>query len=138
MRKNGFTLVEVVLAIGVATFCLIAILGLLPAGIQVARDSRDSLTASQLLHQALADIRAVQAGNANTPQFGLSLAGSSLGYFSVNGVMTNQGESYFAMQSELASQNNNLVKGRCVVWWPSRVDLSKSAGFAEAEIAVAK
>ncbi len=57
-ETNAFSLVEITLALGVAAFCLLAVLGLLAAGLQTQRASVQQTTASQVLSEFAADLRA--------------------------------------------------------------------------------
>ena len=54
----GFSLIEIVLAIGVAAFCLIAVLGLLPVALKTQQASVQQTTATQILSQVAASLRA--------------------------------------------------------------------------------
>lgn len=54
----GFSLVEVALALGVAAVCLVAMLGLLPAGVKTQRNSIQQTTANQILSQISSFLRA--------------------------------------------------------------------------------
>src|SRR6266550_9455074 len=54
----GFSLVEVTLALGVAAFSLIALLGLLPAGIKTQQTSIQQTTANQIISQIYSFLRA--------------------------------------------------------------------------------
>jgi type II secretory pathway pseudopilin PulG len=54
----GFSLVEVTLALGVAAFCLIALLGLLPTGVKTQQNSIQQTTANQILSQIGSFLRA--------------------------------------------------------------------------------
>ena len=56
--SNAFTLVEVALAMGVASFCLVAVLGLVPIGIDSNRMASDQTACSSILTHVLADLRA--------------------------------------------------------------------------------
>jgi hypothetical protein len=58
----AFSLVEVTLALGVAGFCLIAILGLLPAGLNTNQNSTRQTTANGVLSSIVADLRATTTG----------------------------------------------------------------------------
>ena len=64
----GFSLVEVTLALGVASFCLLAVLGLLPSGTKVSRDATQStkanLVASQVMNFLRSDVQ-LPPGQAN-------------------------------------------------------------------------
>ena len=55
-RQSGFTMAEIAIALGVIAIALIAILGVLPSGLQVQRDNREETIINQdarLLLQAL-------------------------------------------------------------------------------------
>ena len=54
----AFSLVEITLAMGVAAFCLIAALGLLPVALKTQQASVQQTTASEILSDATADLRA--------------------------------------------------------------------------------
>ena len=56
-RTSGFSLVEVTLALGVAAFCLIAVFGLMPIGIQTNRNTISQTAATSIISSVLADIR---------------------------------------------------------------------------------
>lgn len=57
-RSQGFTLVEVALALGVAAFGLVAIIGLLPVGLQSNQASIEQTAAAALAANVVADLRA--------------------------------------------------------------------------------
>jgi len=54
----AFSLVEITLAMGVAAFCLIAVMGMLPAGLKIQQASIQQTTANEILSDAAADLRA--------------------------------------------------------------------------------
>jgi uncharacterized protein (TIGR02598 family) len=54
----AFSLVEVTLALGVASFCLIAVLGLLPMGLKTQQASIEQTTANTISSQIVADLSA--------------------------------------------------------------------------------
>jgi uncharacterized protein (TIGR02598 family) len=54
----AFSLVEVTLALGVAAFCLIAVLGLLPTGLRTQQASIEQTTANTISSQIVADLSA--------------------------------------------------------------------------------
>src|SRR6187402_786674 len=90
-RQRAFTLVEVVLALGVASFGLISMLGLLSVGLKTFHDAINATTESEITQQLanqlrLANFSSVQ--NATT---------TSTYYFNQEGVATNAaGAIYFA------------------------------------------
>jgi type II secretory pathway component PulJ len=56
--NRGFSLVEVVLALGVAAFCLIAVMGLLPVALKVQQASIQQTKANAIISQITTDLRA--------------------------------------------------------------------------------
>ncbi len=54
----GFSLVEVTLALGVAAFCLLVLLGLLPTGVKTQQSSIQQTTANQIISQIYSFLRA--------------------------------------------------------------------------------
>jgi len=54
-REAGFTLVEVVMALGIVAFGIIAVFGLLPAGLGIFRESIEATVSSQILQQILVE-----------------------------------------------------------------------------------
>jgi uncharacterized protein (TIGR02598 family) len=62
--KAGFSLVEVVIALGIVSFALLAVIGLLPIGMQTNRDSVEETQALTVLGAIAADRRvSPPAGN---------------------------------------------------------------------------
>ncbi len=57
-ESAAFSLVEVTLAIGIAAFCLIAVLGLLPVALKIQQASIQQTTATAILSATAADLRA--------------------------------------------------------------------------------
>ena len=54
----AFTLVEVALALGVASFCLVAVMGLVPLGVDFSQVASDQTAAGSIITHVLADLRA--------------------------------------------------------------------------------
>jgi prepilin-type N-terminal cleavage/methylation domain-containing protein len=88
---EGFTLVEIVLAMAVAAIGLVAVLGLSPQGLQASRDAADNTISATLVHDIFSTIRTTPFTNiTNLDSFGFmpSLTHSSytnLQAFPVNG-----------------------------------------------------
>ena len=57
-RKAAFTLVEVALSLGIAGFCLVAIIGLVPVSVNSEQIASEQIAASSILTHVLADMRA--------------------------------------------------------------------------------
>jgi uncharacterized protein (TIGR02598 family) len=74
MRRRNFTpgafsLVELTLALGIAAFCLIAIVGLMPVGVQTIRNAASQTAATNILSSVVSDIRASPKGSDPTVQY---------------------------------------------------------------------
>ena len=54
----AFSLVEVTVAIGIAAFCLIAVFGLMPVGVQTNRNATSQTAATNILSSVMSDLRA--------------------------------------------------------------------------------
>src|SRR4026208_314831 len=80
MKQQGtpaFSLVAVTLALGIAAFCLIAVFGLMPVGVQTNRNATSQTAATNIIAAVIADIRATPAGNSTSLQFGIPIGTSS-------------------------------------------------------------
>lgn len=81
-RHAAFSLVEVVMALGIAAFCLVALLGLMPVGLKTVRDARGDALRAEVL-KAMGNI---------AQQTDYSLLGNLAGkkyYFDINGLLVN-------------------------------------------------
>lgn len=61
--ESGFSLVEVVLAVGVVSFAFVGILGLLPAGMHQFREVIDGTVCSEIAHRVIADAQQMDFDN---------------------------------------------------------------------------
>ena len=68
----GFSLVEVTLALGVAAFCLIALFGLLPVGIQTNQSAISQTAAASVLSSVVADLRATPKASPTSAQYDIT------------------------------------------------------------------
>ncbi|XHR29749.1 MAG: hypothetical protein ACFUZC_04165 [Chthoniobacteraceae bacterium] len=73
----AFSLVEVVLALGICSFCLISVLGLLPVGINTNRDSIEQTAAVGIARAVGADFWGVSATATATSLYGILLPTST-------------------------------------------------------------
>jgi len=75
MRRSGFTLVEVVIALAVFAFALLSILALLPMGLKSNRASTEEVRATCILTALEADLRNTHPleNNGKSKYFGLAL-----------------------------------------------------------------
>lgn len=65
---RGFSLVEVVLALGICSFAMVAIFGMIPIGLSTFRDAMDTTAQSQIVQRLASDTLLTDYGNlANLP-----------------------------------------------------------------------
>jgi uncharacterized protein (TIGR02598 family) len=71
-QRYGFSLVEVTLALGIASLCLIAVFALLPIGVQTNRAATGETAANSILAAVTADLRSTPKANSTSSQFGIN------------------------------------------------------------------
>jgi Verrucomicrobium spinosum paralogous family TIGR02598 len=77
----AFSLVEVTLALGVAAFCLIAVFGLMPVGVQTNRNATSQTAATSIVANVIADLRGTPTANSTSSQFCISFGTPTTLYF---------------------------------------------------------
>lgn len=83
MNRNSrsFSLVEVTLALGVASLCLVAILGLLPIGLKTNQNASSQTISGNILSAIIADMRATSRAGTTSNQFGVTFGSPKTLYF---------------------------------------------------------
>jgi len=81
----GFSLVEVTLALGVAAFCLLALFGLLPVGLQANQNSISQTAAASVLSSIIADLRATPKTSLTSSQYDITFGAEKSLYFDGEG-----------------------------------------------------
>jgi type IV pilus modification protein PilV len=82
-RRTGFSLVEVTLAVAVVAIGLIAIIGLIPQGVQSSRDAADNTIAATIAHDALGELRSQPFDNIQICN-NFDAAGNCIGSVTIN------------------------------------------------------
>ena len=77
-KRAAFSLVEVTLALGIAAFCLIAVFGLMPVGVQTNRNATSQTAATNILSSVVSDIRASPKGSTATPKYKIRRSKSNI------------------------------------------------------------
>jgi type II secretory pathway pseudopilin PulG len=70
-RAGAFSLVELTLSLGIAAFCLIAVFGLMPVGVQTNRNATSQTASTNILSSVVSDIRASPKGTGASVQYGI-------------------------------------------------------------------
>jgi len=71
---SAFSLVELTAAIGIASFCLIAVFGLMPVGVQTNRNATSQTAAANVMAAVIADVRATPKTITTSAQFGINIS----------------------------------------------------------------
>jgi uncharacterized protein (TIGR02598 family) len=154
-RTAGFSLVEVTLALGVAAFCLIVLVGLLPAGLKTQQASAQQTIANEIMSEILGDLRADirlppgQASHEGDSGFGLhghwaQLYAPDTLYFDQQGnwLQLNgsppAGATFRSKITYLFPPNASTSVANIIVSWPAQVDPATvmPAGSVQTFIAV--
>ena len=94
-RRDAFSLVELVLAIGITVFVLVTLIGFLALGVQTAADSRDDSIASLLAENLRTELVADRGFLTNPPFLSFGSSNEDVGdpvYFDFNGGIIDQSE----------------------------------------------
>src|SRR5438067_305615 len=70
-REAAFSLVEVTLALGIAAFCLLAVFGLMPIGVQTNRNATSQTRATNIMAAVVADMRATPKDYNNSKTYSI-------------------------------------------------------------------
>jgi uncharacterized protein (TIGR02598 family) len=101
--KAGFSLVEVVLAIGVVAFALMALVGTLPMGLQTLQDSRLQSARANISQQIRGMLQQIsyEQGGSGSGGFGIGELEQKTFYYTEDGMEAAEGDAYFAARFEL-------------------------------------
>src|SRR6266446_10529102 len=80
-RVAAFSFVELTLALGIAAFCLIAVFGLMPIGVQTNRNATSQSRATNIMAAVIADLRATPRTNTTSSQFAITFGTNATLYF---------------------------------------------------------
>lgn len=84
-RTKAFSLVEVVLAIGVVSFAMMAMLGTLPVGLKSVRESRGQVTTANIVRQLQGELQQLSFKADSTDDFSVEKLEDKSFFFSLDG-----------------------------------------------------
>jgi uncharacterized protein (TIGR02598 family) len=119
---SAFSLVEVTLAIGIAAFCLIAVFGLMPVGVQTNRNATSQTAATNIIASVIADMRATTSST--SPQYGITFGTGKTLYFDGAGqfAISLGANSRYRASITFPSSPTGLSYANIRVTWPAPVD----------------
>lgn len=150
LSPQGFSLVEVTLAIGIAGFCLIALFGMLPVGLKSNQAAVQQMLANSILTSVVSDLKTTpvtepRGAATSSPRFQIPLpAQNSTGasnplYFTEDGrLTTDQGQSMFRLTvtflPNAGSRAASLANVK--ITWPSVATTANASGGVESFVAM--
>lgn len=75
IRRAGFSLIEIMLAIGIIAFAFIAIFGLIPGGLRIFRQAMDASVGSQIAQRVVSDAQQTDFDQLVTDENGNAITG---------------------------------------------------------------
>lgn len=139
-RKTwAFSLVEVTLALGIAAFCLIAVFGLMPVGVQTNRNATSQTAATNIIAAVVADLRATPKTSSTSSQFRITFGTNpSPIYFDGAGQFSGSRAPASPTPFQARYQLNvswggstGLPYADLKVTWPAAADPTNAAGAVE-------
>ncbi len=133
-RISGFSLVEVTLALGIGAFCLIAVFGLMPVGVQTNRNATSQTAATNIIASVVADMRATQG--ATSAQYGIQFGTPRTLYFDGAGQFTTVlgANSRYRVGITFPWTSGNAYGANLKVTWPAPVDPATTTPSGQVEM----
>jgi uncharacterized protein (TIGR02598 family) len=128
-KPAGFSLVEIVLALGVVAFCLIAVVGLMPVGVQINRNASSQTAATNIMATIVSDLRTTPAAATTSPQFGITFGTDKTLYFDASGQASTSlsPASRYQLNIRWNSAAPGLYYADLKATWPASVDPTTAA-----------
>ncbi len=123
-KVAAFSLVELVLALGVAAFCLFAVFGLMPVGMQTNRNAASQTAATNIIAVIVADLRTTPAAATTSPQFAITFGTDKRLYFDASGQASTSltPDSRYQLNITWNSAPTGLNYAVLRVTWPAQID----------------
>ena len=128
----AFSLVEVTLALGIAAFCLIAVFGLMPVGVQTNRNATSQSVATNIMTAVVSDLRATTTNTSS--QFAITFGTNKTLYFDGTGQFTSSLSTNSRYQLNVtwsSSGWNGLSYADVKVTWPAAATPTSAVGSTE-------
>jgi len=130
--RSGFSLAEVTLALGIAAFCLIAVFGLMPVGVQTSRNATSQTAATNILAAVVADLRATPNTINTSSQFAITFGTNKTLYFDGSGQFSTSLNANSRYQLNVTwSGSSGLRYADVKVTWPAAATSADANGSAE-------
>jgi uncharacterized protein (TIGR02598 family) len=138
LSSGAFSLVEVTIALGIAAFCLISMLGLLPGGMRNAATATEQTATIGILGAVLSDLKGTPTSSTNSPRFAITIpaSGSSASqtlYFTEDGhKVPSASSARYAVVANLSAPTGSTVANAQVrIYWPAAASTTNASGSIE-------
>jgi len=130
----AFSLVELTLALGVAAFCLMAVIGLVPVAALTNHNATSQTAATNVIASVIADMRATTSST--SPQYGITFGTAKTLYFDGAGQFaTSLGtNSRYRVRITFPSSPSGLSYADVKATWPAPVDPATTTPSGSVEI----
>lgn len=128
VQISGFSLIEVVLAIGIVSFALLAVVGLLPVGMKSTQNAREQAAAANVLNSIASALRSAEK---NGNSFSNSYAGQDIVY-AISGISSTMEWDRLDLNGQPTDSSLARLKARLVITPPTN---SSTTGQALISIA---
>jgi uncharacterized protein (TIGR02598 family) len=129
-------LLEVVLALGVAAFCLIAVLGLLPVGVQTNRNASSQTAVSNIIATVVSDLRTTPVAAVTSPEFAITFDAEKTLFFDASGQASPSlsTDSRYRLNVTWNAAPTGLHYAVLKATWPAEVDPATTPSGGAVEI----
>jgi uncharacterized protein (TIGR02598 family) len=133
-RRSGFSLIEVTLALGVVSFCLVPLFALLPLGMNTSQNASQQAAATEVATAISADLQASPIIGGTSSRFGIPVqSGSSTLFIAQDGSVVT-GSRTAGLSSKYRAtltispdaSDTTLLKVWIFVTWPALADPSSA------------
>jgi uncharacterized protein (TIGR02598 family) len=135
-RAAAFSLVELVLALGIVAFCLFAVFGLMPVGMQTNRNATSQTAATNIIAAIVADLRTTPAAATTSPQFAITFGTDKTLYFDASwqASISLSPDSRYQLNIKWNSAPTGLHYADLKVTWPAPADPATATPSGSVEI----
>ena len=133
---SAFSLIELTVTIGIAAFCLIAVLGLMPVGMRTNRNATSQTAATNIMAAVISDLRATPKANNNSSQFAITFGTPATLYFDGSGQFTTTPGANSRYQLNVTWYGTTGLRyADLKVTWPAAATTANASGSTEMFIA---
>jgi len=144
MKKltSAFSLIEVTIALSIAAFSLVSILGLIPVGLNSSASAKRQTEAVSILSSITADLRSTPLHSGTSSRYGIPIGTDTTLYFSGMGVCSGQldvNSQYCVVLTtpyKPSSSERRATWARVRVSWPAGANVNIPQGVVETSISL--